>query len=238
MPERLDKLISSQTTRSRRETAACIRRGAVTVDGRVERDPSAKVDPSACLITVEGQPLSYRRYVYVMMNKPAGIVCVSRDPRERTVVDLLPPQWRQRGLFPAGRLDKDTTGMVILTDDGDFAHRMLAPRRHVPKRYRARLDGTVTSAVCEAFAGGMTLANGEVCLPALCEPQGEHAALVTLNEGKYHQIKRMFAACGLHVTALERLSMGALALDPSLEPGEYRLMTEQEIQSVFLPPVW
>ena len=232
--ERLDKLLSAQTTLSRRDATAAIRRGRVTVNGACVRDPAVKVDPDAASVTLDGQAVTYRRYIYIMLNKPAGILCVSRDPHAPTVVDLRPEEWRCRGLFPAGRLDKDTTGMVLLTDDGDYAHRMLAPKKHVPKRYVATLDSAIDQAVCDAFASGMTLASGEVCLPASCEPADGNRAFVTLHEGKYHQIKRMFAACGRHVEALHRLSMGGLLLDSSLSPGEFRLLSETEAMTVFL----
>ncbi|MBE6763029.1 MAG: rRNA pseudouridine synthase [Ruminococcaceae bacterium] len=232
--ERLDKYLSAQTTLSRRDATAAIRRGRVTVNGIAVRDPAQKLDPAIATVTLDGQAVAYHRYVYILLNKPAGILCVSRDPKTETVVDLLPDEWRTRGLFPAGRLDKDTTGMVLLTDDGDYAHRMLAPKKHVPKRYLATLDAPADQAVCDAFKNGMTLANGEVCLPADCELAEGCNAVVTLHEGKYHQVKRMFAACGRHVERLHRLSMGGLPLDESLAPGEYRLLTEEEAMTVFL----
>ncbi len=232
--ERLDKYISTQTTLSRRDAATAIRRGRVSVNGNAARDPAVKINPASAAVTLDGQAVSYHQYVYIMLNKPAGILCVSRDPKAPTVVDLLPEQWRSRGLFPAGRLDKDTTGMVLLTDDGDYAHRMLAPKKHVAKRYLATLDAPADQAVCDAFASGMTLGNGEVCLPAVCELCEGTQTIVTLHEGKYHQIKRMFAACGRHVEQLHRLSMGGLILDPSLGAGEYRLLTETEAMTVFL----
>lgn len=232
--ERLDKYISAQTTLSRRDAATAIRRGRVGVNGVVQRDPAKKFDPASASVTLDGQAVTYHQYVYIMMNKPAGILCVSRDPKAPTVVDLLPEEWRTRGLFPAGRLDKDTTGMVLLTDDGDYAHRMLTPKKHVAKQYLATLDTPADEAVCKAFASGMTLGNGEVCLPAVCRLGEGTQAIVTLHEGKYHQIKRMFAACGRHVEQLHRLSMGGLALDPSLGAGEFRLLPESEAMTVFL----
>ncbi len=231
--ERLDKYVSAQTALSRRDAATAIRRGRVAVNGEVWRDPSRKLDPASAAVTLDGQAVRYRRFVYIMMNKPAGILCVSRDPHAPTVVDLLPDEWRSRGLFPAGRLDKDTTGMVLLTDDGDYAHRMLAPKKHVPKRYLATLDTPADNAVCEAFRNGMTLENGEVCLPADCEPADGCDAVVTLHEGKYHQVKRMFAACGRHVERLHRLSMGGLILDPTLQAGDFRVLDETEAMTVF-----
>ncbi len=232
--ERLDKYLSTQTTLTRREATAKIRRGAVTVNGKPVRDPSAKLEPSSAEVTLDGQAVSYFKYLYIMLNKPSGILCVSRDPHAPTVVDLLPDEWRSRHLFPAGRLDKDTTGMVLLTDDGDYAHRMLAPKKHVPKRYLVTLSHPADAATVDAFASGLTLSDGEQCLPAVCEPLEGNAAVVTLHEGKYHQIKRMFAACGNHVEALHRLSMGGLELDPSLAPGESKMLSNQEAMTVFL----
>ncbi len=232
--ERLDKYLSTQTTLTRREATARIRRGAVTVNGAVVRDPAVKLDPAQAAVTLDGQAVNYFKYIYIMLNKPSGILCVSRDPHAATVVDLLPAEWRARNLFPAGRLDKDTTGMVLLTDDGDYAHRMLAPKKHVPKRYLVTLARPADAATVEAFRSGLTLADGETCLPAACEPLEGATALVTLHEGKYHQIKRMFAACGNHVEALHRLSMGGLSLDPALAPGEHKMLSHQEAMTVFL----
>lgn len=232
--ERLDKYLSTQTTLSRRDATTRIRRGAVTVDGVVVRDPAAKLDPKTAAVTLDGQAVNYFKYLYIMLNKPSGILCVSRDPHAETVVDLLPAAWRARALFPAGRLDKDTTGMVLLTDDGDYAHRMLAPKKHVPKRYLVTLAASVDQATVEAFRNGITLADGERCLPAECEPLDGTQAIVTLHEGKYHQIKRMFAACGNHVEALHRLSMGGLSLDPALALGESKMLSNQEAMTVFL----
>lgn len=234
--ERLDKYLAAHTALSRRDAADAIRHGRVSLNGCAVRDGSRKLDPAADEVTLDGQAVTYRRHIYIMLNKPAGILCVSRDPHAQTVVDLLPAEWRHRELFPAGRLDKDTTGMVLLTDDGDFAHRMLAPKKHVPKRYLVTLDTPADDAVCRAFAAGITLADGDVCQPALCEPREGTVAIVTLREGKYHQIKRMFAACSRHVEALHRMSMGGLALDESLAPGCSKMLTEKEAMTVFLYP--
>ncbi len=231
--ERLDKLLTTQTTLSRREAGLAVRRGKVTVNGNIVRDPAVKVDAEADTISLDGKPVACRRHVYIMMNKPAGVLCVSHDDTEQTVCDLLPEEWRTRELFPAGRLDRDTTGMVIITDDGDYAHRMLAPKKHVSKVYLAQLDTPADRAVIEAFANGMTLKNGDVCRKAVCEPLEGTSVRVTLQEGKYHQVKRMFAACGRHVETLHRLSMGGLSLDPDLAPGESKILTENDAMTVF-----
>lgn len=233
--ERLDKFLTAHTSLSRRDAAEAVRRGRVTVGGSVCRNSAQKIDPVTAAVTLDGQAIAFQQHIYIMLNKPADVICVSRDPRERTVVDLLPAEWRHRDLFPAGRLDKDTTGMVLLTDDGDYAHRMLAPKKHVPKQYLVTLDAPVSEAACRAFAEGITLADGEVCRPAVCRPLEGCQALVILHEGKYHQVKRMFAACGFHVEALHRLSMGGLSLDPSLAAGESKMLNETEAMTVFLP---
>jgi 16S rRNA pseudouridine516 synthase len=229
--ERLDKFLCSQVNLTRSEAGRAIRCGRVTVDGAVCRDPAKKLDPEKQIITVDGRALGYARHVYLMLNKPAGILCVSRDPKARTVVDLLPEEYRRRGLFPAGRLDKDTHGLVLITDDGAFAHELLSPRRHVPKRYRAVLDCPLDEAAAQAFRAGPTLEDGTKCLPAQVKvlERGETPLVeVIIYEGKYHQIKRMFAAVGCHVTWLKRYAMGGLVLDEDLPEGQCRPLTEAE----------
>ena len=234
--ERLDKLLCSQGTLTRSEAGRVIRQGRVTVDGTVCRQSAQKVDPAAQMVAVDGKPLGYAPFVYWMLNKPAGILCVSRDSKVPTVVDLLPPEEQRRGLFPAGRLDKDTHGLVLITDDGDFAHRMLSPRRHIPKTYHAVLDKPLTGEMMEAFRAGPTLADGTVCQPAQLTVlrEGDNPlAEVVIYEGKYHQIKRMFAAVGCHVEWLKRVKMGGLFLDETLEEGECRPLTAEEKDSIF-----
>ncbi len=234
--ERLDKFLCSQSTVTRSEAGRLIRTGRVTVNDRVCRSPAEKVDPAGVTVAVDGKPLSYAASVYYMLNKPAGILCVSRDPKAQTVVDLLPPEQRRRGLFPAGRLDKDTHGLVLLTDDGEFAHALLSPRRHVPKTYQAVLDKPLTEEAAAAFRAGPTLADGTRCLPAavrVLEEGGRPLVEVVIVEGKYHQIKRMFAAVGCHVEWLKRVAMGGLCLDESLPEGTARPLTEAEKMSIF-----
>ncbi len=232
--ERLDKWLCAQTALSRRDAALSIRRGRVTVNGQAVRDPAVKVVPDTDAVTLDGKPVCYAKHLYIMMNKPVGVICATHDATDKTVIDLLDDDCRARELFPAGRLDKDTTGMVLITDDGDFAHRMLAPKKHVPKQYLVTLDAPADETVVKALASGMTLANGDKCLPALCEPLDGNRAKVTLHEGKYHQVKRMFAAAGRHVEALHRLSMGGLPLDPTLGLGEWKLLDEEAAMTVFL----
>ena len=237
MKERLDKYIASQTTLSRKEAQKAIRDKRVTFDGEIVRTPDVKIDVESCVITLDGQPLTYKKHVYYMMYKPAGVVSATEDRTERTVLDILPDELRRDGLFPAGRLDKDTTGLLILTDDGDYAHRMLSPKKHVKKRYIATLDREPDDGIITRFEEGITLGDGTVCKSGQAEILGDRRAAVEISEGKYHQVKRMFAALGYKVVALERVRIGSLSLDRSLDPGQTREMTESEAAAVFLQPV-
>ena len=233
MKERLDKYIASQTALSRKEAQKAIRDKRVTVNGEIIRAADGKIDTGSDIVTLDGKPLTYRKYVYYMMYKPEGVVSATEDRVERTVLDLLPPELRRGGLFPAGRLDKDTTGLLILTDDGDYAHRMLSPKKHVTKRYIATLDREPDESVIGHFAEGIILGDGTVCKSGKAELFGEKRVAVEISEGKYHQVKRMFAALGYHVEALERVRIGALELDGRLSPGEVREMSEKEANLVF-----
>lgn len=228
--ERLDKLLAAQSTWSRREVKELIRKGLVTVNDLPARGPEQKLDPDADRVRVSGQPVPLRLHLYLMMNKPAGVVSATRDDGCPTVVDLVPPELLRRGLFPAGRLDKDTTGLLILTDDGALAHRILSPKSHVPKVYLARLDRPLTPQMAEGFAAGIPLGEEGRTLPAQLERLEENLARVTLREGMYHQIKRMFAVYGARVVELRRISMGGLALDENLAPGRCRELTPEEVE--------
>ena len=201
----------------------------VAVDGAVVRAPEVKTDPAA-RFTVDGEDVSGEKLVYLMLHKPAGLVSATEDPRQPTVLELLPAHLRRVGLFPAGRLDKDTEGLLLLTNDGPLAHRLLSPRRHVDKTYFVRVDGALDGADAAAFAAGMTLDDGLECLPAGLEVlETPDTAIVTLREGKYHQIKRMLAQRGKPVLYLKRLTMGPLTLDPALEKGAWRPLTAEEL---------
>jgi 16S rRNA pseudouridine516 synthase len=180
-------------------------------------------------ITANGKALNRDAFVYYMMNKPAGVLCATRDPSFRTVLDLVPESTRRKGLFPAGRLDKDTEGFVLLTNDGALAHRVLSPKNHVPKTYFARVDAPVPPELKRAFAAGVTLGNGDVCKPAALEPLGGNEARVIITEGMYHQIKRMFHRHGLSVVYLRREKIGGLALDAKLPLGGVREITPEEL---------
>ena len=230
--ERLDRILANTGRWSRKEARELIRAGRVTVDGQRARAPEEKCDPSAAL-AVDGEAVSGERLVYLMLHKPAGLVSATEDPRQPTVLSLLPDHLQRVGLFPAGRLDRDTEGLLLLTNDGPLAHRLLSPRRHVDKTYFVRVEGVLDRADEAAFAASMTLAGGLVCLPAGLEVLEEpDTAIVTLREGKYHQIKRMLAARGKPVAYLKRLTMGPLSLDPALEKGAWRPLTPEELAAL------
>lgn len=233
--ERLDKILASTGKWSRRETKELARRGLVTVDGAAIRSVEEKFDPETAEISVNGQALRYRRYTWIMLNKPAGFLSATEDGRGATVLDLLPRELQRQALFPVGRLDKDTEGLLLLTNEGGLAHALLSPKRHVDKVYYVRTAGRLTEEDCRAFAAGMSLGDGLRCLPARLEilTAGETSeAHVTLREGKFHQVKRMLAARGKPVLYLERIRMGGLLLDPELSRGAFRFLTEEEIEEL------
>lgn len=234
--ERLDKFLADHADFSRADAQKRIRWGRVTVDGAVVRDPSLRIDPAVQAVVYDGRPLGDGTSAYYMLNKPAGILCVSRDPKAPTVVDLVPRELRRRGLFPAGRLDKDTVGLVILTDDGDFAHRMLSPRKQVWKHYIAQLDHPLGENYRAALETGITLSDGTVCRPARLDPPNPDAPCtvgIHITEGKFHQVKRMFEAADNRVVALKRVAIGGLQLDPTLSEGEMRELTKGELDAIF-----
>lgn len=226
--ERLDKILAATGKWSRKEAKALIKAGRVKVEGETPKGPEDKVAEGA-LVTVDGHPIHTDKFVYIMLHKPDGVVSSTEDPRDETVLSLLPKELRRIGLFPVGRLDKDTEGLLLLTNDGQLAHRLLAPGKHVDKVYYTEVDGALDPSDCAAFEQGITLADGTECLPAGLELLEEpNQALVTLREGKYHQVKRMLASRGKPVTYLKRLSMGPLELDPMLPPGRWRYLSDRE----------
>ena len=231
--ERLDKLLAGTGKWSRREVKALVRQGLVRVDGRLAASAEDKLDPAVAVVTVAGETVALHRFTYVLLHKPAGVLTATEDRKQPTVLDLLPPELRRIGLAPVGRLDKDTEGLLLLTNDGELAHRLLSPKYHVEKRYLARVDGELSAADTEAFARGMTLGDGLECLPAGLELLPGHACIVTLREGKFHQVKRMLTARGAPVLYLKRLSMGPLTLDDSLAAGAYRLLRAEEILALY-----
>ena len=231
--QRIDKLLASTGRWSRQEAKALIKAGRVLVDGIPAGRGEQKADPSVSRILVDGADLGWQAHTYVMLNKPAGVLTATEDQRQKTVLDLLPEDLRRRGLFPMGRLDKDTEGLLLLTDDGELAHRLLSPKKHVDKVYYARLDQPLAPADCAAFAEGVVLADGARCRPALLQLLGDgREALITLREGKFHQVKRMTASRGAAVVYLKRLSMGPLALDEALTPGSFRYLTAEEVAKI------
>ena len=231
--DRLDKLLAATGRWSRREVKGLVKAGRVLVDGVPAAAPEQKLDPDRSRVLVDGEEAVFREFTYVMLNKPAGVLSATEDARQETVLDLLPPELRRRGLFPVGRLDKDSEGLLLLTNDGDLAHRLLSPKYHVDKVYYIRTDAPLTEEDRAAFAGGVLLADGTECLPAGLEPLGDgRDALVTLHEGKFHQIKRMIASRGAAVCRLKRLSMGTLVLDEGLRPGGFRLLNEEEVMKI------
>ena len=232
---RLDKLLAARTGMTRSESRKAIAKGRVAVAGAVCKQADAQVNEAATL-ALDGAPLAgaYQEYVYIMLNKPAGVVSASRDKRDTTVADLVAVAYPRRQLFPAGRLDKTSTGFVLLTDDGALAHDLLAPAHHVEKVYLVTLDTPLTPEMRAGFAAGVTLADGQTLAPALAEPAGADPCLVrvTLRQGVYHQIKRMFGVFGAGVNALHRESIGGVALDGALAPGQYRELTQAELAAL------
>lgn len=229
MPQmRLDKMLTHLNCGSRKEVGALIRAGRAAVNGIVCRDPACKIDPETAAVSLDGQVQCYRAQRYFMLNKPAGVITASRDERHDTVLELFPEKER-RGLFAVGRLDKDTEGLLLVTDDGAFSHALMSPGRHVPKVYEAVVAGALAPDAETRFATGLTLKDGTACRPATLVRTGETSVRVTLEEGKYHQVKRMVAAVGGVVVQLRRVQIGGLVLDPALEPGTYRALREEEL---------
>lgn len=232
--ERIDKIISSQGQYSRSEVKKLIKGGRITLNGRVLKSSDEKADPDSCVIAIDGKPLGYKKHIYIMLNKPQGVVSATDDRDHKTVIDLVPKELKRAGLFPAGRLDGDTVGFVLITDDGDFAHRILSPKNHIMKTYHATLQRPVTQADIDAFRNGIELKDGTLCLEAQVKPldSDEPMAEIKICEGKYHQVKRMFAALGNKVVYLKRVKMGELCLDESLEEGQCREITAEELELI------
>lgn len=232
--DRLDKLLASQGTMSRKDVKEIIKNGRVAVNGKKVRESSVKIGEEDT-VTLDGTALNLKKHIYIMLNKPQGIVSASDSKTERTVVDLVPDTLFRSGLFPAGRLDKDTVGFVLITDDGDFAHKILSPKNHIVKTYEARLAQTLSEEQRAMLQNGIVLADGTACkesrvkiLEDTCTP----LVMIQICEGKYHQIKRMFAAAGNKVTFLKRTRMGNLCLDEALMPGECREITPEELSEI------
>lgn len=225
--ERLDKFLCDSGLGTRSQVKAILKTGAVTVDGIPERDGSRKIDPEGQQVVYGGTSLSGRQSRVFLMNKPAGYVTATEDRREKTVMELIPEAWKRLDLKPVGRLDKATEGLLLFTNDGDLLHRLISPKREIPKVYYARHEGTAGEADVAAFAEGLTLKDGTCCLPAVLEPLAPGESLVTVCEGKYHQVRRMMGARGLTVQYLERRREGSLELG-NLPRGQIRELTAQE----------
>ncbi|EAF3099002.1 rRNA pseudouridine synthase [Listeria monocytogenes] len=226
---RLDKLLSYTGFGSRKEVKPLLKSGAVVVNGTIQKDSKTQVNPDKDQITVHGTPVVYQEFVYFMLHKPQNVVSATEDNVSETVIDLLAQEDTLTDPFPVGRLDKDTEGLLIITNDGTLAHNLLSPKKHIDKTYYAKIDGDVTAEDVEAFAAGIELDDGYTCKPARLEIITPNEIKVTIQEGKFHQVKRMFAARGKSVSYLKRISMGNLQLDESLALGEYRPLTEAEL---------
>ena len=226
--ERLDKFLCDSGVGTRSQVKVILKAGRVTVDGKPEKDNSRKIDPQTQVICLDGEVLGGKRRLVLMLNKPAGFVTATEDPVERTVMELIPAQYRNMDVKPVGRLDKATEGLLLFTNDGDLLHRLISPKKEVPKIYYARHEGEAGTEDVQAFAQGLTLRDGTVCLPAKLEPLGAGESLVTVCEGKYHQVRRMMASRGMTVLYLERRQEGPLELG-DLPRGAVRELTDEEI---------
>ena len=234
---RLDKFLADRGVASRKELRDIIRSGRVVVNGKPERRPETKVDPQTDVVSFDGRVLDASPSCTIMLDKPLGVVTATEDKTEKTVLDLLPPELKRRGLFPVGRLDKDTSGLLLLTNDGDFAHRVISPKSAVEKCYCASVEGRASEEDAAAFQEGLLLRDGTKCLPASLEILEDGRLLVTVTEGKYHQVRRMLASRGLPVLSLRRLSIGGLYLDESLGPGGWKELGQDDLCRVFSPCV-
>lgn len=235
---RLDKMLVSQNIGSRSEVQKFIRKGLVCVNGEKEVNKDRKIDPIRDIISLNGKVIEYKKYIYIMMNKPKGVISASTDPKKETVVDLVRKDLYRKDLFPAGRLDIDTQGLLIITNDGDFAHRMLSPKKKVYKVYEAIVDKRISNKNIESFKNGIIFNDGTKCLPAELKVIKDNidytSVQVKICEGKFHQVKKMFLTIGANVVELKRKQIGSLKLDESLEDGGSRELTEFEKESIFI----
>ena len=231
---RLDKLLGDMGIASRKELKAIIKAGRVAVNGKAVCVPETKPDPGCDTVSLDGVILKYAKYHYYMMDKPCGVLTATEDRKQKTVLDLLSPEIKKLDLFPVGRLDKDTSGLLLLTDDGEFAHRVISPKSNIQKLYHAVVAGIPDENDVKAFSEGLTLGDGTKCLPAGLKISGKDECFVTVMEGKYHQVRRMLASRGKTVLELRRLRIGALEIDPSLGPGGFRELEQEEIDGIFL----
>ncbi|OCA91429.1 16S rRNA pseudouridine(516) synthase [Bacillus sp. FJAT-27225] len=232
---RIDKMLANLGYGSRKEVKQLLKSGAVKVNGTAAKDPKQHIDPEKDTVTLNGAQIEYREFIYLMMNKPPGVISATEDTRDETVIDLLEMDDQVYEPFPVGRLDKDTEGLLLITNDGQLSHRLLSPKKHVPKTYFAVIEGEVTEADVEAFSIGVTLDDGYHTKPGDLKilKSGLMSDIeLTITEGKFHQVKRMFQSVGKRVVYLKRISMGPLELDETLELGEYRELTDEELDSL------
>ena len=229
---RLDKFFSEMGILSRKECAVAAKRGRITLDGKPVTRADVHIDPENSTVTLDGERVGYEKYLYIMLDKPAGVLSATEDKRQSTVLDLLEDRHRKLELFPCGRLDKDTTGFLLMTNDGDLAHRLLSPRYHVEKTYAYTLRDPLSVSDALRIEAGVDIGEKNITAPAKVEPTGENEGLITITEGKFHQIKRMFAAVGNEVTALRRVRFGGIDIDPDLGPGGYRELSDSEIETL------
>ena len=232
--ERIDKIIASQGQYSRSEVKKLVKDGRITLDGKTVKSSDVKADPDKNDIAIDGKSIGYKKHLYIMLNKPQGVVSATEDTDHKTVIDLVPKELKRDGLFPAGRLDSDTVGFVLITDDGDFAHKILSPKNHIMKTYHASLQRELTQDDIDAFKKGIELKDGTLCLEAEVSPidSDKPMAEIKICEGKYHQVKRMFAALGNKVLFLKRVKMGKLSLDENLPEGQCREITPHELELI------
>ena len=229
---RLDKFLADAKLGTRSEVRQLLKKGLITLNGEIVKKPDIKVDPASDRVLFDGKEIFSEKDVYFMLNKPAGVVSATEDRREKTVLDLFSSEDRRRDLFPVGRLDKDTVGLLLITNDGALSHHLLSPRRHVDKTYLVHLDRPIPADAEKRMEAGLDIGDEKPTLPAYLEVLSETTARITIQEGRFHQIKRMFHAVGCEVIYLKRLSMGSLALDPALEEGCYRRLTPEEINRI------
>lgn len=231
--QRLDKILSNMGIGSRKEVKQLVKKGAVEIDGIIINDSSKQVNPHCEIISINGEKLEYKEYVYIMLNKPQGVISATEDNREKTVVDILSEYYRTFSVSPVGRLDKDTEGLLLLTNNGKLTHELLSPKKHVPKKYFAKIEGIVDEKDVNVFRQGIILDDGYKTMGArlnIIQSANISSIEVTIYEGKFHQVKRMFAACGKKVIYLKRISMGELKLDESLDLGHYRELNDIEFK--------
>ena len=229
--ERIDKIIATQTNYSRKEVKKLVLQKRVMVNGEIISKSDIKVDENNDKIEIDGNKINVKKYIYLILNKPKGYISATEDPKMPTILDLVPEQYLHRNLFPAGRLDKDTTGLMLITDDGEFAHNILAPKKHIKKVYKVEIDIPINEIMINEFENGVTLNDG-ICKTAGLEKLDTYIGKVTLTEGRYHQIKRMFGCFGAKVVNLERIAMGNFQLPKDLKQGECRELIEKEIEEI------